>query len=73
MVLEKQLEFEFMKEIRAEEALQKKKDEKSKNKLICGVFGTVYGLVYGPIICQSYLQKHPEVIENIKNYISNIF
>ena len=63
--LETQLEFEFMNEMRA----KKRKEDKELAKTIGYIFGGYFSLI-GIGILTDYISKHPEIYQNICDWLS---
>ena len=69
----KQLEFQFMEDIRAEIKNEANQELLTIAKRSLGTLALVYGTSFGIVGGAFYLSKHPEVIETAKSYISQIF
>jgi len=68
-----QLEFKFYSDMKAEEAQQKRRQEKASDKMYWGCF------LGGPLLIATltfgvpYMDNHPEIVEGVKTCISNLF
>ena len=72
MALEKQLEFEFMEDVRIVE--KKTRQKKKLKSFLGGAAGAVLmGGYFVATVGGLYLYDNPEVHESVKNYFFNLF